>query len=99
MRQRSRPAVPDDAAVVEHLLEFGRGFFTLFGSERQETLATKIISPNSMGGAAACRMFSAEAVFFLSDDQEPLSERDNFCTLSAAVTFTALDRRTDSSSE
>jgi hypothetical protein len=33
MRQRSRPAIPDDAAVVENLLELGGGFFALSGSE------------------------------------------------------------------
>jgi hypothetical protein len=29
MRQRSRPAVPDDAAVIENLLELGDGFLAL----------------------------------------------------------------------
>src|ERR1035438_3597094 len=31
MRQRSRPAVPDDAAVVENLLKLGRGSVALSG--------------------------------------------------------------------
>src|SRR5271168_733026 len=31
MRQRPRPAVPDDAAVVEDFLELGGGFLTLSG--------------------------------------------------------------------
>jgi hypothetical protein len=31
MRQRSRPAVPDDAAVVENLLKFGGGSGALSG--------------------------------------------------------------------
>src|SRR5438270_9050369 len=29
MRQCSRPAIPDDSAVVENLLKFGRGFLAL----------------------------------------------------------------------
>src|ERR1700690_2355042 len=33
MRQRSRPAVPDDAAVVDDLLKLGGGFFALSGCE------------------------------------------------------------------
>ena len=33
MRQRSRPAVPDDAAVVDDLLKFGGGFFALSGCQ------------------------------------------------------------------
>jgi hypothetical protein len=33
MRQRSRPAVPDDAAVVENLLKFGGGGTTLSGCQ------------------------------------------------------------------
>ena len=33
MRQRSGPAVPDDAAVVENLLKLGGGFFALPGCQ------------------------------------------------------------------
>jgi hypothetical protein len=33
MRQRSRPAVPDDAAVVDDLLKLGGGLFALSGSQ------------------------------------------------------------------
>src|SRR5271163_515008 len=33
MRQRSRPAVPDDAAVVDDLLKLGGSFFALTASE------------------------------------------------------------------
>ena len=33
MRQRSRPAVPDDAAVVDYFLELGGGFLSLFGCQ------------------------------------------------------------------
>jgi hypothetical protein len=40
MRQRSRPAVPDDPAVVENLLELGGGFFALPGSKIR--LATNV---------------------------------------------------------
>ena len=33
MRQRSRPAVPDDPAVVENLLKFGGGSTALSGCQ------------------------------------------------------------------
>ena len=62
MRQSSRPAVPDDAAVVEDLLELGCRFLAL--SRRQVrlpanvgwiqagNLADEIDPPYSMGGTA-----------------------------------------------
>ena len=33
MRQRSRPAIPDDAAVVDNFLKLGGGSITLSGSQ------------------------------------------------------------------
>ena len=66
MRQRSRPAVPDDAAVVEDLLELGGSCVPCpaaryaspanVGWIKTGDLAEKEIAPNSMGGAATCRV-------------------------------------------
>ena len=50
MRQRSRPAVPDDAAVVENLLKLGGGIFALSG--RQIRLSANVggIEAGNVGG-------------------------------------------------
>src|ERR1700677_3596512 len=40
MRQRSRPAVPNDAAAIENFLELNRSFFTL--TSRQIRLAANV---------------------------------------------------------
>src|SRR5579864_6126406 len=49
MRQRSRPAVPDDAAVVEDLLKLGDGGTALSGCEIRLTVDVGWIEAGQIG--------------------------------------------------
>ncbi len=49
MRQRSGPAVPDDAAVVEDLLKLGGGFFALSGCQICLAANVHVIQAGNIG--------------------------------------------------
>ena len=60
MRQGSRPAVPDDAAVVDDLLKLGGGFFALSGGQVCLTANVRRIKAGKIGDETDCPSSAGE---------------------------------------
>ena len=67
MRQCSRPALPDDAAVVEDFLELGGGFCALTGCEIRLAANVGVVEAGEVGDEGKSRQLSGRSSLQITD--------------------------------